>query len=121
MYNFTKELYAFTNLPQPLPQPYFLSLPSALAALHPLTPPSFAHVLGAQDHKPPESSMLSLLFAPTVALIAFLFIKLTVSFQDSLQETSPFGSLPYGTLRPSSLPHKQFLLCVCLFNVLILE
>lgn len=92
MHNFTKELCAFTNLPQPLPQSYFLSLPSALSDPRPF-PPSLTHILGAQDHKPPESSMLFHFFLLQLflQLLLPLFVKLLVIFQGSHQEACPLN------------------------------
>lgn len=116
MHNFTKELYVFTDLPQPLPQPSFLSLPSALAVPHLLTAPLTyprSH-LPTQDHKPPESSKLFHFFWLQLFLqLLSLFVKHVVIFQGSFQETYPFQDLPYWTC-PRLLAPTVSSVCVCL-------
>lgn len=116
MHNFTKELYVFTDLPQPLPQPSFLSLPSALAVPHLLTAPLTyprSH-LPTQDHKPPESSKLFHFFWLQLFLqLLSLFVKRVVIFQGSFQETYP----SLLDLPPPSCSYCFF--CVCLLNALI--
>lgn len=118
MHNFTKELCAFTNLPQPLPQSYFLSLPSALSDPRPF-PPSLTHILGAQDHKPPESSMLfHFFFAPTVSPIAFAFICKTFGYFSRFTSRS----MPFEFFLLNLTPFlSQSFFCLCLLNALIIE
>lgn len=96
-----------------------LSLPSALAAAHHLlTPLTLTHILGAQDHKPPESSMLfSLLFTTAVFQVLSSLRKNLCSFfkayfkKHVLLQVFPTGSCPH-------LPCLRCFFCVCLRNAL---
>lgn len=119
IYHFTKELCAFTNLPQPLPQPYFLSLPSALALPHPLLATFWVHKTTSHQ-KVPSSFTFFFLLQLLHQLLSFIcntyaqFSRLTsgsVSFlRSSLLDPSPVSLAPTNGFSS-----------VCLLRALILE
>lgn len=106
MHNFTNELCAFTNLPQPLPQSYFLSLPSALT-----DPPSLTFWAPRPQASRKFYALSLFFFPPTVSPIAFFFIGKTSAYFSRLTSRSmSFGN--FFLLDPTPLSGTKFLLCV---------
>lgn len=110
MRNFTKELCAFTNLPQPLPQSYFLSLPSARWSPTRLT---YSRSGCTRPQASRKFYAISLLFFLQLflQLLLPLFAKLLVIFQGSHQEACP---LNFSYWTPLPFFHKVSSVCVYL-------
>lgn len=118
MHNFTEELCAFTNLPQPLPQSYFLSLPSALSDPPTSLTYSYSGCTRPQASRKFYAISLFFFFAPTVSPIAFAFICRTFGYFSRFTSRS----MPFEFFLLNLTPFlSQSFFGVCLLNALFIE